>query len=537
MRASELTLAVCLIAGCGLNDLLDDLAQYPLTSSTSETSTGTSEGSSGASLSGEGPIQTNTGPEPTVGEPEVLDIESIAVATQVLATGPLRVDVVTRRATAVELRLDDLPLGPMQPDGDDAWTYTLVIDSRTADGQHALEVRASDDSDTVTRAVSFTVTKPATGTVAWSEAIEAPPGTTNALAFAADGDILEGGGTLANGAMRPSLRKRQISSGAMAWPEGTRVLWADRVGEVAALATAADGTLWVAANVGTVADLPTRPRIVHLDASGEPLGPYMEAVTGQSVRDLVVDPVSGGCIAVGSTPAGDRTDGKLWYLDADGAVTFAPAWKYEPELDPDYYDAVFESLAIVGDEVIAGGHVFGLHADNLIMETTRSVVLRVARDNGEPLATPWIAPVDGIFTQSWVRALVPDTQDGWIAVGEACDNDCLERRLEVSRFSSIGTRIDLVRDELQSWGNSAATDSQGHAVSASALETNGLDARLLTHDTSTGNMLLEVSYPTNAESVEEALAVAVDIYDRIVYAGYVIGADMQKHPIIERVHR
>lgn len=531
MRTGTLLLVVAVQAGCQLNADYADLGDSAITSSSPAT---TSEGApEEPPTTSYGPVETVTGADEP-GASGKISIDLVAVDSEVGAAGPLPIVVETRHADEVELRLDGGGVGKMMEDPADSehWSHTLAILGGTPDGEHTLEVVARNATQLATREVSFVLAKPDGGTVAWSKPIDAPPGTTNALAITPEGDVIEAGAASHAGSLRPSVRRRSGDTGQPRWEGETIVLWPELAGEAAGVAVAPDGTIWVATNVGP-ANQPTRPRLVHLDPSGQPLGPYLEGAEGQTMT-AVAATEDGGCVAVGATPDGTQRDGKLWFVGAAGEPLSEPVWTYEPQVGAEF-DEVLLGLAVVGDEVVVVGQAEGFH-DGQLYKKQRAVLARLSRTTGDALGLPWVAPPDVMLTQSRLRSVVPNQPDGWVAAGDACDDECVERRLEVGVFSAAGERLELLREDHDSTANGVAVDSQGRVVTAATVVDNGFDARLQARELPSGHLAFGVDYPGAAASDEEALAVVVDAYDRIYYGGYARGADAQPRAFVARVH-
>lgn len=534
MRASTLLLAVTALTGCRLQTILDDLGELPFTASSDSLSDPSTSGSGGEGLptTSFGPIATVTGATMTGGETGDVAIVDVQLPVEALGAGPLPLVVKTEYAESVTVALDEGAPWPMtKADAEMTWSFDLPVLGAVDEGEHTVTVTAMGGSGEAIWTGEFTVTAPAPGTVAWSKPIKGTPGISRALAVMPSGDVVEAGATWSEGAMRASVRRRSAEDGDTVWSTPTIVLWPELEGEATGIAAAPDGTLWVVANVNAQGQ-PQHPRLAHLDGEGKILWVH-EGADGQRMFDVAAD-AEGGCVAVGSTPAGDTNDGKLWFVSAQELMYLSPSWWHEGNADQSF-DEVFEGVTIADETVIVGGPILGPH--DVMAERTRSAVVRFELQSGDQIGVTWIAPVDGIYKQNWIRAVTVHPDGGWLTTGEGCEDPCAVRRLEIGRFSATGERLSLVRDEAQeSWGNGVGVDSQGRVIVAVSVKKNGLDAHAQARPISSDAIVFETVYPSQADTAEEALAVVIDLYDRPFYGGYATGGDLQKQAFVERLH-
>ncbi|MCY1069177.1 hypothetical protein OV090_30835 [Nannocystis sp. RBIL2] len=442
---------------------------------------GTGASSDGGAAEMTGPANSSDEPSPATGEPEdttdatstgeagstASDAEllpprilGVDVPAKVHLAGSVPVTVTTEGASLVRATLDGAELEPFTDQGGGVWTGAAPCFGSIDNGAHVLEVTAMRGPLAhVWPPVMFEVATPASGDLAWARL--GPSGSTSRRVVATpEGDAIEVGSVVVDGAPRPSIRKRRGKDGAEVWAEGTIVL-DSREGAVDAVALTPDGEIWVAMNVRQ-ADSKWRPRILLLDAEGHETSVEMPTEAGTTVRGIASDDAS-GCIAVGFGGSGyGDTDIKIWRMNAEGvAVVSAKGWDHGPNGQLNLHE--FDDLAF--DVVIKDGVAWVVGAstgehDNGWWDETRGILVPLALETGARLDPVVVQAASGGWRQGMYLGAAAHP-DGVVVVGYGATGDGTSQRIEIAIYDASGARIW--------WSPEAAGDAAygtGVAVSA-----------------------------------------------------------------------
>ncbi|MDC0666451.1 hypothetical protein [Nannocystis radixulma] len=440
----------------------------------------TGASSDGGAAETTGPASTSDEPSPATGEPEgttdapstgeggstASDAElvpprilAVDVPAKVHLAGPVAVAVTTEGASLVRATLDGAELEPFTDQGGGVWTGAAPCFGSIDNGAHVLEVTATLGSLAhVWPPVMFEVAAPEPGDLAWAR--PGPAGSTSRrVVVTPEGDAIEVGSLVVDGAPRPSIRKRRGKDGAEVWAEGTIVL-DSREGAVDAAALTPDGKIWVAMNVRQ-ADSKWRPRIVLLDAEGHETGVEMPTDAGASVRGIASDD-AGGCIAVGFGGSGyGDTDIKVWRMTAEGvAVVSAKGWDHVPNADADpheFDDLAFDVVIKDGVAWVAGASA-GKH--NGVWQESRGILVPLDLETGARLDPVVVQDANGGWRQGMYLGAAAHP-DGVVVVGQGATTDGTSQRIELAIYATSGARIW--------WSPEAAADvAYGTGVAVSA---------------------------------------------------------------------
>lgn len=464
-----------------------------------------------------------TGAEPgtSVGDAEKPVIVSVGlpadVYVDVYAAGPLPIAVDTIHVGAVRVEVDGIDAGDLLAAGDGRFTGELPVLGAIDNGDHEVEVIASQGPLEARDTAHYNVKAPKPGTEAWSQA--GPKGSrTNRVAVTSNGDLLEGGQTETGGVPRPTIRKRSGETGAELWPEGTITLDPGE-GAVVDVAVLPDGRMWVAMNVREPMQDP-RPRIVLLDADGHLAGVDILGTSGRMVRAVAVDE-DGGCFAAGLAGVQGDWDFAYWRIDATGLQTLGDVYDYKPTLEPhEFRDAALD-IVLDGDVAWLVGMSQGPHDD--LTTRTRGILVPMDLHTGEIVAPVIVAPKDGGWTQSVFFGSTRHPE-GVLVTGYGCNDACDLYRIETSLYTAAGERPwHATESPLAAlvYGSDLTLDSQGRALVAGAVTQNGklrgnVFGRVVGQD---GEPVFKHEYPGLGPS--EALGIARDNFDRIFPGGYV----------------
>ncbi|WP_434425962.1 hypothetical protein [Nannocystis pusilla] len=387
-------------------------------------------------------------------------ILAVDVPAKVHLAGPVPVTVTTEGASLVRATLDGAELEPFTDQGGGMWTAAVPCFGAIDNGAHVLEVTATlGPLSHVWPPVMFEVAAPAPGDLAWARL--GPSGSTSRRVVATpEGDAIEVGSVVIDGAPRPSIRKRRGEDGAEVWAEGTIVL-DSREGAVDAVALTPGGQIWVAMNVRQ-ADSKWRPRIVLLDAEGHEMGVEMPTEAGATVRGIASDD-AGGCIAVGFGASGyGDTDIKVWRMTAEGvAVVSAKGWDHVPNGDEikqhKFDDLAFDVVIKDGVAWVAGASK-GKHDDWWV--ETRGILVLLDLETGARLGPLAVQEATGSWRQGMYLGAAAHP-DGVAVVGYGATGDGTSQRIEIAIYDASGALIW--------WSPEAAADvAYGTGVAVSA---------------------------------------------------------------------
>lgn len=492
------------------------------TSTTGASTTGDAEGTTtgppGASTMADDGATADTG-ENSGGVLPPPRILSVDMPGEVGLAGPVPFTATTEHAISARATLDGVDLGALHDDGGGMFSGVVAIHGAVDNGDHVLDVIAERDGLSDHISVPFVVSTPAPGTPAW--AMPGPTGTrTRRIALTAAGDVLEVGTLVVAGVQRPVLRKRSGLTGVELFAGGTLML-DEREGWGVDVAVTPDGQLWVAMMVREAANK-WRPRVVLLDAAGQPTGVEIPTEAGQTITGVDNDG-TGGCVAVGfvGTGLGD-SDVVIWRMNGNHVpVLGGKSWDYQP---PGKTPHIYTDLAtdvVVNDGIVwIVGMSIGPHSD-IDKVFSRGLVLRMDIATTAVLGPVIIAPASGPWTQSkfFGAAAHPD---GILVTGNGCNNNCDSQRVETALYTAAGAR-PWFRPELAAavaFGSAVAVNAHGGvAVAATMREGTALRGYLLgrvTHEQATP---FNVPFPASKED-SEASDVAVDAFDRMFVAGY-----------------
>jgi len=397
--------------------------------------TGEYEGTTDATGTGEA---GSTASDAELVPPRILGVD---VPAKVHLAGPVPVTVATEGASLVRATLDGAELELFTDQGGGVWTGAAPCFGSIDNGSHVLEVTATlGPLAHVWPSVMFEVATPASGDLAWAR--PGPAGSTSRrVAVTPEGDAIEVGSLVVDGAPRPSIRKRRGKDGAEVWAEGTIVL-DSREGAVDAVALTPGGQIWVAMNVRQ-ADSKWRPRIVLLDAEGHETGVEMPTDAGASVRGIASD-AAGGCIAVGFGGSGyGDTDIKSWRMTAEGvAVVSGKGWDHVPNGDQ-IWKHTFDDLAfdvVIKDGVawVAGAST-GKH--NGVWQESRGVLVPLDLETGARLDLVVVQEATGGWRQGMYLGAAAHP-DGVVVVGQGATTDGTSQRIELALYDATsGARI------------------------------------------------------------------------------------------------
>ncbi|MDC0716230.1 hypothetical protein [Nannocystis bainbridge] len=422
--------------------------------------TGDPEGTTDAASSGDASSAASDAGS-TAGGAELVPprILAVDVPTKVHLAGPVPVTVMTEGASLVRATLDGAELELFTDQGGGVWTGAAPCFGAVDNGAHVLEVTATlGPLSHAWPPVMFEVAAPAPGDLAWARL--GPSGSTSRrVVVTPEGDAIEVGSLVVDGAPRPSIRKRRGKDGTEVWAEGTIVL-DSREGAVDAVALTPGGQIWVAMNVRQ-ADSKWRPRIVLLDAEGHATGVEMPTDAGTTVRGIASD-AAGGCIAVGfgSSGYGD-TDIKIWRMNAEGvAVVSAKGWDHAPngQLNLHGFDDLAFDVVIKDGVAWVAGASKGKH-DEWWFET-RGILVPLDLETGARLDPVVVQEAYGGWRQGMYLGAAAHP-DGVVVVGYGAMTDEASQRIELALYDAGGARLW--------WSPEAAVDvAYGTGVAVSA---------------------------------------------------------------------
>ena len=476
---------------------------------------------------------TDTGDSPPDGEPDEPVIVSVDLPAKVHSAGPVPLTVQTTHTSTVRLKHDGVDAGELIAAGGGLFTGALPVRGAIDNGAHAIEVIATQGEHEDRRSLMFEVATPKPGTAAWS--LAGPDASrTNRVAVTPEGDLIEVGPTVIDGAPRPTIRKRSATTGAELWPEGTISLDM-REGSAVDIAVLPDGRMWVAMNVQSPGQDP-RARIALLDADGHPLGVEIEGTAGRVVRAIAAD-AQGGCFAVGLAAVMGDWDLAYWRIDAAGEPTLDDTFDYVP---PKHLKHSFVDLAndvvIDGDVAWIVGTSKGEHEEGF-GSILRGMLVPMDLHTAALVGPVSVAPADDGWPQSafFGAALHPE---GTVVTGYRCDKTCSKYEILTAHYGVDGERgwsESGATNTGLAYGSDVVLDSQGRALVAGAVTQNGklrgyvfgLEVDVL------GLPLFEHWYPGAGPS--EALGIVRDGFDRIFPAGYItVSGETQAR--ITRIH-
>jgi hypothetical protein len=480
-----------------------------------QTVTGVADTSSGEA-GGSGSASSG---EPAAVLPEVVAID---LPAEVNAAGPVPITVHTHNAVSASLRLDGVDIGELAGAGKDVFVGELSIKGAVDNGLRHVEVTATRGDHEASASADIVVQAPAAGKPAWSK--PGPAGSrANRIALTPEGDVIEAGLRIGAGIPRASVHKRSGFDGGDLW--GKKVLLSELEGHVADVAIAADGSLWVAMNVKE-ASQKWRPHVLHLTPDGLTVLADVPGVLGHTLRGIAAD-AEGGAFAVGyGVVEGGDLDVVYQGVSAAGQGTVADAWDYQPGAMSHVFADAAMAVVIDGDTAWIAGLSSGMHAN--FESRARGLVVPLDIHTGASAGTVVIAPAIETWEHSMFFAITL-TPAGVVVTGAGCEDACGGvQRIETSRYAPDGSRT-WFQPEVPAdgaYGSSVAVDSQGRAIVAGASKDGGVlrgqvFARVVgqvgpDHDWA-------YLFPYSKEP-SEALAVAVDTYDRVFVDGYVTAA-------------
>lgn len=426
------------------------------------------------------------------------------------------VTVATEGASVVRATLDGAELEPFTDQGGGVWTGPAPCFGAIDNGAHVLEVTATRGPLAhVWPPVMFEVATPAPGDLAWAR--PGPSGSTSRRVVATpEGDAIEVGAVLIDGALRPSIRKRRGEDGAEIWAEGTIVL-DSREGAVDAVALTPTGEIWVAMNVRQ-ADNKWRPRILLLDAEGHETGVEMPTEAGATVRGIASDD-AGGCIAVGFGASGyGDTDIKVWRMSAEGvAVVSAKGWDHAPNMQPNLHK--FDDLAfdvVIKDGVAwVAGTSSGEH--NGLWVESRGILAPLDLETGARLDPVIVQEASGGWRQGmYLGAAVHP--DGVVAVGYGATGDGTSQRIELALYDTAsGARTWWVPEAAYdvAYGTGVAVSAHGGVVAVGVVKSGGVLRGVVL---GRKGLVYEHKFSTGPET-SAVYGVAVDPWDQVLGVG------------------
>ncbi|WP_272089165.1 hypothetical protein [Nannocystis bainbridge] len=507
---------------------------------------GTGTSSEGGAAETTGPASTSDEPSPATGDyegttdatgtseagstagnaefvpPRILDVD---VPAKVHLAGPVPVTVTTEGgASLVRATLDGAELEPFTDQGGGVWTGAAPCYGAVDNGAHVLEVTATRGPLAhVWPPVMFEVAAPAPGDLAWGRL--GPSGSISRRIVATpEGDAIEVGAVLIDGALRPSIRKRRGEDGAEIWAEGTIVL-DSREGAVDAVALTPSGEIWVAMNVRQ-ADKKWRPRIVLLDAEGQETGVEMPTDAGSTVRGIASDD-AGGCIAVGFGASGyGDTDIKVWRMTAEGvAVVSAKGWDHVPNgnelFKHSFDDLAFDVVIKDGVAWVAGASV-GEH--NGIWTESRGVLVPLDLETGARLDPVIVQEVSGGWRQGMYLGAAAHP-DGVVVVGYGATGDGTSQRIELALYDASGARLWWVPEAAAdvAYGTGVAVSAHGGVIAGGVVKVGGLLRGVVL---GRKGLVYEHKFSSGPEA-SAVYGVAVDPWDQVFPVGELTTAGVQ----------
>ncbi|MBZ5709419.1 hypothetical protein [Nannocystis pusilla] len=462
---------------------------------------------------------TSSGSESLL-QPRILEVGMPAI---VHLAGPVDLQVSTRDASRVRVKLDGVELDELVDQGAGVFAGTVPCFGSVDNGAHTLDVIALNDSLADLRAIDFQVAAPPAGDLAW--AVPYPIGSrARRIVVTAEGDAIEVGAIEVDGAPRPSIRKRSGKNGAEVWAEGTIVL-DSREGSVDAAALTPDGRIWVAMNVRQ-ADKAWRPRILLLDADGHETGIEMPTEAGATVGGIAADG-AGGFFAVGFAGSGlGDMDVVIWRMNGEHVAVFsAKPWDYVPNGDKNlahsFSDFAFD-VVIKGAAAWVVGASAGKHEGN---ETqARGLLVPLDLETGAQFDPVIVQVPSGGWRQGMYLGAAAHP-DGIAVVGYGATADSTSQRIEIAIYDASGSRIWFQPEAAAdvAYGTAVAVNAHGGVIVTGVVRDKDVLRGVLLGRKST---LYDHKFPPSAEP-SAALGLALDAWDQVFVIGEVTAGGMR----------
>ena len=448
--------------------------------------------------------------------PEILDIE---LPAEVNAAGPVPITVLAKNTSTVHVRLDGVDIGELAGAGKDVFVGEFAVKGAVDNGIRHVEVIAALDEHEDREDVDFEVHAPPAGKLAWSK--PGPLGSrANGLALTAAGDVLEGGLRIGAELPRPSVLMRSGFDGHDLWPK--KVLVSELEGQVADVAIAPDGGIWVAMNVRE-ASQKWRPHVVRLTPDGSPTGVDEPGIVGQTLRAIAADEEGGGFAVGFAAVEGGDFDIVYQGVSAAGQGTVTDHWDYQPGVMAHVFADAAMDVVIDGDVAWIAGLSSGKH--EAFDTHARGLLVSIDLHTGEVVGPVIVAPAALPWNQSMFFGVTVDLE-GLVVTGAGCEKACGGmQRVETSRYTPEGVRTwhQTEAPADGAYGSAVAVDSQGRAIVAGASKEGGV-FRGLTFarriDKFGPDQEWVHLFPYSKDP-SEALAVTVDKYDRVFVDGYI----------------
>ena len=463
------------------------------------------------------------------GDAEKPTIVSVDLPANVYAAGPVPLAVQADHTAKVRILRNGVDAGELLAAGGGLFTGELPVRGAVDNGEHEVEVIATQGEHEDRRTAFYDVSTPKPGAEAWT--LDGPAESrTHRVAVTPARHLVEVGRTVIDGVPVPTLRMRSSLTGAQLGPEK---LLDTREGAAVDVAVRADGRMWVAMNVREPGK-DSRARIVLLDAEGNATGIEVLGAAGRVIRAIAAD-AEGGCFAVGVAGVMGDWDIAYWRLDAAGVQSLGETYDYDPNDKPHSFADLANDVVIDGDVAYVIGTSTGKHAN--LTPRMRGMIVAMDLQTGDIVAPVVIAPMLDLWTQSafFGAALHPD---GVLVTGYGSDDANSTYRIETAIYSAAGLRTwhrpEKATDQL-SYGSDVVLDSQGRVLVAGAVTKDGKLRGYVFGRTTDGGDVLLLEHWFKGAGPSEALGIAVDSFDRIFPAGYITANGSEQAQIV-RIH-
>ena len=388
---------------------------------------------------------------------------------------PIHVQVEALYSDHVTMSLDGAEPVTLAASGANFYKGAIEVYGASMNGDHTVVITASRDALEAVEAAEFSVQAPPPGKNIWLRTNSVPDSVTRAIAVDSHSSVYEVA-TLGDGvAARLGVSKRD-DAGDLVWP-GTWLTFTAGESRAEDIAIGPDGTIFVLGNIEDGGH--TRWWLAQLDpAVGSLKGDPQLGEVDEPARGLSIAPNGDMAIVGYSTVSGkEKTNDiqtKIWFLPVDGRGVITE-WGYSPNNYENNFEEMPEDILFDGERIYVTGGAAGLHTDAPDQQKQRKRSFVIEVDLMGEVVREYVAPGTPYAT-SGGYALATDGNGGIVAVGWACDDECVQVG-EIQWSSGDGTLEPYARQEEKgkegpAFAVDVAYNPAGYNVVASAVSMN-----------------------------------------------------------------